>query len=343
MKVVPFKGINMKQTMEIRKLGSQGATTSALGLGCMGMSDFYGTKSSRNDQESLATIKQAIDMGTSFIDTGDFYGLGHNELLIRDAIKGQRDKVFLSVKTGILRDANGGFAGIDARPQAIKNFCAYSLQRLGVDHIDLYQPARVDPAVPIEDTIGAIADLIKDGKVRYLGVSEMNAAQLRQAHAVHPVTALQIEYSLATRVIENEILPVARELGVGVVAYAPLSRGLLSGNLGGDFAPTDFRAHSPRFTGENLSKNQERVALIQKIASAKQTTAAQVAIAWVLAKGHDIVPIVGTTKTSRLTENWGALDLKLNAAEMSELDNAFSADAIAGTRYASYLMGSVAN
>jgi aryl-alcohol dehydrogenase-like predicted oxidoreductase len=329
--------------MEQRKLGSQGAQTSALGLGCMGMSDFYGTKASRDDQKSLRTITQAIDMGTSFLDTGDFYGLGHNELLIRDAIKGQRDKVFLSVKTGILRDAIGGFAGVDARPQAIKNFCAYSLQRLGVDHIDLYQPARVDRAVPIADTIGAIADLIKEGKVRYLGVSEMNAAQLRQAHAVHPVTALQIEYSLATRVIENEILPTARELGIGIVAYAPLSRGLLSGNLVGEFSPTDFRAHSPRFTGENFAKNQERVALIQKIASAKNATAAQVAIAWVLAKGKDIVPIVGTTNPARLTENWGALNLQLSQQELLELDTTFSAEAIAGTRYASYLMGSVAN
>jgi aryl-alcohol dehydrogenase-like predicted oxidoreductase len=329
--------------MEQRKLGSQGAHTSALGLGCMGMSDFYGTKASRDDLTSVATIRQAIAMGTSFIDTGDFYGVGHNELLIRDAIKGQRDKVFLSVKTGILRDAKGGFAGVDARPQAIKNFCAYSLQRLGVDHIDLYQPARVDPAVPIADTIGAIADLIKEGKVRYLGVSEMNAAQLRQAHATHPVTALQIEYSLATRVIENEILPTARELGIGVVAYAPLSRGLLSGNLAGDFSPTDFRAHSPRFTGENFTKNQERVALIQNIARTKQATAAQVAIAWVLAQGNDIVPIVGTTSPTRLTENWGALNVQLTQPELKDLDNAFNADAIAGTRYASYLMGSVAN
>jgi aryl-alcohol dehydrogenase-like predicted oxidoreductase len=329
--------------MEQRTLGSQGAQTSALGLGCMGMSDFYGTKASRDDQKSLATIRKAIDMGTSFLDTGDFYGLGHNELLIREAIKGQRDKVFLSVKTGILRDTNGGFTGIDARPQAIKNFCAYSLQRLGVDHIDLYQPARVDPAVPISDTIGAIADLIKEGKVRYLGVSEMNAVQLRQAHAVHPVTALQIEYSLATRIIEDEILPTARKLGVGIVAYAPLSRGLLSGNLAGNFAPTDFRAHSPRFTGENFTKNLERVALLQKIAIAKKATAAQVAIAWVLAKGTDIVPIVGTTSPERLTENWGALNLQLSQQELVDLDAAFSVEAIAGTRYASYLMGSVAS
>jgi aryl-alcohol dehydrogenase-like predicted oxidoreductase len=329
--------------MEQRKLGSQGAQTSALGLGCMGMSDFYGTKASRDDQKSLATIRKAIDMGTSFLDTGDFYGLGHNELLIREAIKGQRDKVFLSVKTGILRDTNGGFTGVDARPQAIKNFCAYSLQRLGVDHIDLYQPARVDPAVPISDTIGAIADLIKEGKVRYLGVSEMNAVQLRQAHAVHPVTALQIEYSLATRVIEDAILPTARELGVGIVAYAPLSRGLLSGNLAGDFAPTDFRAHSPRFSGENFSKNQERVTLLQQIAVAKKATAAQIAIAWVLAKGTDIVPIVGTTSPERLTENWGALNLQLSQHDRVDLDTAFSAEAIAGTRYASYMMSSVAN
>jgi aryl-alcohol dehydrogenase-like predicted oxidoreductase len=333
----------MNTTLATRTLGNKGPRVSALGLGCMGMSDFYGTKDSRDDVESVATIRAAMDAGITMLDTGDFYGVGHNELLVREAIKGARDKVFISVKTGVLRDANGGFAGLDGRPQAIKNFAAYSLQRLGVDVIDLYQPARVDPNVPLEDTIGAIADLIKEGKVRYLGVSEMNAEQLKRAHAVHPVAALQIEYSLATRVIEKEILPTARALGVGIVAYAPLSRGLLSGGLSGQFAPTDFRAHSPRFTGDNFAQNQTRVQVLNEIAKHKGATAAQVAIAWVLAQGDDIVPIVGTTKRARLTENVGALAVKLSTADIATLNAQFDDEKMAGTRYASYLMGSVAN
>jgi aryl-alcohol dehydrogenase-like predicted oxidoreductase len=333
----------MNTTRATRTLGNNGPRVSALGLGCMGMSDFYGTKASRDDVESVATIRAAMEAGITMLDTGDFYGVGHNELLVREAIKGARDKVFISVKTGVLRDANGGFAGLDGRPQAIKNFAAYSLQRLGVDVIDLYQPARVDPAVPLEDTIGAIADLIKEGKVRYLGVSEMNAEQLKRAHAVHPVAALQIEYSLATRVIEKEILPTARALGVGIVAYAPLSRGLLSGGLNGQFAPTDFRAHSPRFTGDNFTQNQTRVQVLNDIAKQKGATAAQVAIAWVLAQGDDIVPIVGTTKRARLTENVGALAVKLSPTEIATLNAQFDDEKMAGTRYASYLMGSVAN
>jgi aryl-alcohol dehydrogenase-like predicted oxidoreductase len=333
----------MNTTLATRTLGNNGPRVSALGLGCMGISDFYGTKASRDDVESVATIRAAMEAGITLLDTGDFYGVGHNELLVREAIKGGRDKVFISVKTGVLRDANGGFAGFDGRPQAIKNFAAYSLQRLGVDVIDLYQPARVDPTVPLEDTIGAIADLIKEGKVRYLGVSEMNAEQLKRAHAVHPVAALQIEYSLATRVIEKEILPTARALGVGIVAYAPLSRGLLSGGLSGQFAPTDFRAHSPRFTGDNFAQNQTRVQVLNDIAKHKGATAAQVAIAWVLAQGDDIVPIVGTTKRTRLTENVGALAVKLSTADIAALNAQFDDEKMAGTRYASYLMGSVAN
>jgi aryl-alcohol dehydrogenase-like predicted oxidoreductase len=331
------------RTLTFRHLGKNGPRVSALGLGCMGMSDFYGNAGSRDDAESLATIRAALDAGVTLLDTGDFYGVGHNEWLIREAIKGRREQVFVSVKTGILRDTKGGFSGMDARPQAIKNFCAYSLQRLGVEVIDLYQIARVDPAVPLEDSIGAIADLIKEGKVRTLGVSELNAEQIKRAHAVHPVTALQIEYSLATRTIEREILPTARALGIGVVAYAPLSRGLLSGELSGAFVPGDFRAHSPRFTGENFTKNQASVALLHSMAKQKGASAAQVAIAWVLAQGDDIVPIVGTTKTARLNENLGALQLELTADDLGQLNGTFTDDAMAGTRYPSYAMDSVAN
>lgn len=329
--------------MQTRQLGTQGATVSALGLGCMGMSDFYGSRADRDDAESLATIGAALDAGITLLDTGDFYGMGHNEALVGKAIAGRREEVFLSVKFGAQRSHSGAFLGFDGRPAAVKSFAAYSLQRLGVDVIDLYQPARVDPAVPYEETIGAVKDLIEEGKVRFLGISEASAAQLRRAHAVHPVTALQIEYSLATRIIEPEILPTARELGVGIVPYGALGRGLLSGTLDGSFAPGDFRAHTPRFQGPNLAHNLERVALLKTLAGRKGCTPSQLAIAWVLSRGEDIVPIVGTTKRSRLRENLGALDLSLNAAELAELDQAFSPGSFAGERYEERQMALVAH
>jgi aryl-alcohol dehydrogenase-like predicted oxidoreductase len=308
----------------------------------MGMSDFYRSRAGRDDAESLATITEALDSGITLIDTGDFYGMGHNEALVARAIAGRRESVFLSVKFGALRSPSGAFLGFDGRPAAVKNFAAYSLQRLGVDVIDLYQPARVDPAVPYEETIGTVADLIREGKVRHLGISEASAEQMRRAHAVHPVTALQIEYSLATRLIEGEILPAARELGVGIVAYGALSRGLLSGTFDGTLVPGDFRAHSPRFTGQNLAHNLERVAALQEIAARKGCTASQLAIAWVLARGEDIVPIVGTTKRTRLRENLQALSITLDASDLAELDQAFAPGAIAGERYPEQQMQLVA-
>jgi aryl-alcohol dehydrogenase-like predicted oxidoreductase len=328
--------------MRTRNLGAQGPAVSAIGLGCMGMSDFYGSKASRDDAESLATIGAALDAGVTLLDTGDFYGMGHNEALVAKAIAGRREGVFLSVKFGAQRSHSGAFLGFDGRPVAVKTFAAYSLQRLGVEVIDLYQPARVDPAVPLEETVGAVADLIKEGKVRYLGVSEMNAAQLRRAHAVHPVAALQIEYSLATRVIEPEILPTARELGVAIVAYGALSRGLLTNSFDGKLPLGDFRAHSPRFTGANLAHNLDRVAVLREIAAAKGCSAAQLAIAWVLARGEDIIPIVGTTKRSRLPEILGALDIELDAGDLARLEEAFPPGAIAGERYPVQQMGMVA-
>lgn len=325
-----------------RTLGRNGPQVSALGLGCMGMSDFYGSAAERDDAQSLATIHAALEAGVNLFDTGDFYGVGHNEMLLGQALKGRREQALVSVKTGILRTPGGGFSGIDGRPQAIKNFAAYSLQRLGIEAIDIYQLARIDPAVPLEESIGAIADLIKEGKVRYLGVSELNAEQLRRAHAVHPITALQIEYSLATRVIEAEILPTARELGVGVVAYGAMSRGLLSGALPTQFAPGDFRAHAPRFAGDNLTQNLHKVDALKAIAARLGGSAGQVALAWVLSRGDDIVALTGTTKASRLAENLGALQLRLDTATLAELDHLFAAGAIAGERYAAPQMGLVA-
>jgi len=317
----------------MRKLGNAGLEVSAVGLGCMGMSDFYGSKATRDDAESEATIRAAVDAGITLLDTGDFYSCGHNEMLIARALAGQRDRVAICVKFGVLRTPSGGFGGLDGRPAAVKNFAAYSLQRLGTEVIDVYQAARVDPAVPLEDTVGAVTDLIKEGKVRYLGVSEMSAEQLRRAHAVHPVSALQIEYSLATRVIETEILPTARSLGVGIVAYGALSRGLLTAALPSTFAPHDFRAHAPRFQGTNLERNRRQVERLKSLAERIGCTPAQLAIAWVLARGDDIVALIGTTKRARLAENLAALDVRLAPADVAELDALFAPGAIAGERY----------
>jgi aryl-alcohol dehydrogenase-like predicted oxidoreductase len=316
------------------KLGGQGLGCSSFGLGCMGMSDMYGTVADRDDAESIATIQAAVDAGITLINTGDFYGSGHNELLIGEALGGgRRAKVSISVKFGVLRTPRGGVGGIDGRPAAIKNFAAYSLRRLGTDVIDIYQLARVDPAVPLEDSIGAIADLIREGTVRYLGVSELSAEQLRAAHRVHPISALEIEYSLATRFIEHDILPTARELGIGIVAYGALTRGLLSGTLDGKFAPGDFRAHNPRFAPENFVKNMRRVEVLRAIAARLGATPAQLALAWVASRGNDVVTLIGTSKRVRLAENLESAALTLDVRTLAQLEAQFGEAAFAGERY----------
>ena len=299
----------------------------------MRMTALRGADTGVGDEEGIATIHAALDAGVSLLNTGDFYGMGANEILVGKAIKARRDQAFVSVKFGALRSPTGALLGFDCRPQAVKNFCSYSLRRLGLDVIDLYQPARVDPNVPIEETIGAIADLIKDGKVRYLGVSEYNAEQLCRAHAVHPVSALEIEYSLASRFIEDEILPTARELGVGIVAYGVVTQGLLTGAVSAELPQGDVRSMFPRFQGENLQKNLTAVAALRKIAEAKGKTLAQVAIAWVLAQGRDIVPLIGMSKRSRVPENLAALEVELTNADLEALGTAFAPGAIAGYRY----------
>ena len=319
--------------MKTRRLGSNGPRVSAIGLGCMGMSDLYGPA---NDAESVATIRAAADAGITLLDTGDYYGMGHNELLLRDALESfPRDRFLLSVKFGALRDTQGNWLGFDGRPSAVKNFLAYSLRRLGTDYVDIYRPGRLDPAIPIEETAGAIADLVKSGEVRYLGLSEVGAGTLRRAHAVHPVGDLQIEYSLFSRDIEGAILPACRELGVGVTAYGVLSRGLLSGHWSASrsLPMNDFRAHAPRFQGGNLERNLARVEGLRAIADRKGVTVAQLAIAWVLTRGADIVPLVGARSRTRLDEALRAVDLELTPAEASEVDRAVPADAAAGERY----------
>jgi aryl-alcohol dehydrogenase-like predicted oxidoreductase len=327
--------------MKTIQLGEIGPKVSVPGLGTMGMSDMYGTKNTRNDADSIETIKAALEMGINFLDTGDYYGMGHNELLIREALKGRSDKPVISVKFGALRSPSGDWLGFDTRPEAVKTFAAYSLNRLDVEAIDIYQPGRIHPAIPIEDTVGAIADLIKEGKVKYLGLSEATPEIVRRAHAVHPVTAVEVEYSLASRIIEKELLQVCRELGIGILAYGVLSRGLLSGELTGQFAPSDFRAHAPRFTGENFEANKQKVAQLQEMAKNKACTASQLALAWVLHQGNDILPLFGTTKQSRLKENIEAADITLTAEELNWLNTNFPEGAFAGTRYATPQMGMV--
>ncbi|TDT95582.1 aryl-alcohol dehydrogenase-like predicted oxidoreductase [Streptomyces sp. 846.5] len=321
--------------MDLRQLGSTGPRVSAIGLGAMGMSGMYGPA---DETESIATVHAAMDAGVTLIDTGDFYGMGHNELLIRDALRSSgrgRDEVQISVKFGALRDADGGWLGNDARPQAVKNFLAYSLGRLGTDHVDIYRPARLDPDVPIEETVGAIAEQIQAGHVRHIGLSEVGAETLRRAHAVHPIADLQIEYSLISRGIEAEILPTARELGIGITAYGVLSRGLISGHWSADraTAPGDFRGIIPRFAAGNVETNLRLVETLRAVAETKGATVAQTAIAWVLAQGEDIVPLVGARRRERLSEALGALDLKLAADDLAAIEAAVPAGAAVGDRY----------
>ena len=326
--------------MQHRQLGKTGPWASALGLGCMGMSGMYGPS---DRQESIATIHAALDAGISLIDTGDFYGMGHNELLVGEALKGaRRDKALISVKFGAMRDPAGGWVGYDARPAAVKTFLAYSLQRLGVDYIDIYRPARLDPAVPVEDTVGAIADMIKAGYVRHVGLSEVGPDTIRRAAAVAPICDLQIEYSLISRGVERAILPVCRELGVGVTAYGVLSRGLISGHWRPDQAQAgDFRAHSPRFQAGNIEHNLALVEALRAVAAAKGVTVAQIAIAWVAAQGRDIVPLVGARRRDQLTESLGALGVALGPDDLAAIEAAAPKDAAAGERYAAMQMASL--
>jgi len=325
--------------MTSRNLGKSGPAVCAAGLGCMAMSGMYGPA---DRAESLATIHAALDAGITLLDTGDFYGMGHNELLIREAVAARkRDKLLLSVKFGALRDPGQNWSGYDARPAAVKNFLAYSLQRLGVDYIDIYRPARLDPQVPIEETVGAIADMIKAGYVRYVGLSEVGAATLRRASAVHPICDLQIEYSLASRGIEAEILPVCRELGIGITAYGVLSRGLISGHFSRERAAQDkgFRQHAPRFQGENLEKNLALVEQLRVVAKDIGASVAQVAIAWVAAQGEDIIPLIGPKRRAQLSEALGALDLQLSGEQLAALTRAVPKNAFVGTRYMAAQMG----
>jgi len=323
--------------MEYQKLGDHGPQVSRLGLGCMGMSDLYGPA---DRQESLATLHKALDAGVNLLDTGDFYGMGHNEMLIGEVLKqrGDAGDVLVSVKFGAQRGPGGEWLGYDARPAAVKSFAAYSLKRLGRDRIDIYRPARLDPAVPIEDTIGAIAGLVEAGYVRHIGLSEVGPETLRRAAAVHPIADLQIEYSLLSRGIEDEILPTCRELGIAVTAYGVLSRGLLSGHWQGPAGQSDFRAHSPRFQGANVERNLELVEALKEVAWEKSVTPAQVAIAWVAAQGRDIVPLVGARSRRRLEESLAALDVKLRADDLAAIERAVPKGAAAGARYAAAQM-----
>lgn len=318
-------------TVEKISLGNNGPLVSKLGLGCMRMSPVWG--SAMNDEnESIATIQQALDSGINFLNTGDFYGSGHNEMLIGKAIKGRRDDAFISVKFGAIFYGNQ-WLGLDLRPNAIKNFINYSLVRLGIDTIDLYQPCRLDGSVPVEDVIGTVADLIKEGKVRHLGVSEINAEQLRKAHSIYPVTALEIGYSLADRQIESDLLPAAKEMGIGVVAFANTAEGLLSGQMKAPLKASDYQNHFSRFQGENLVKNLEKVETLKQMAAEKGYTPTQLAIAWVNAQGNHIMPLVSMSRRTRLPENTQAMEIDFTPDEMNTLNTCFAPDAILGSTY----------
>jgi len=324
--------------IQTRTLGSTGPAVSALGLGAMSMSGVYGTA---DRGESIATVHAALDAGITLIDTGDFYAMGHNELLLADALRGRdRDSYQLSVKFGVLRGPGPEFGGADCRPAAVKNFLAYSLTRLGTDHIDVYRPARLDPAVPIEETIGAIKEMVDAGHVRHIGLSEVDAATIRRAHAVHPITDVQIEYSLISRAVEADVLPTLRELGIGLTAYGVLSRGLISGHwtVARGSRPGDHRAAHPRFSGGNVEHNLALVEALRAVAEAKGATVAQLAIAWVAAQGDDIVPLVGARTRDRLAEALPALDVALTADDLAGIERVVPAGAARGDRYPSAMM-----
>jgi aryl-alcohol dehydrogenase-like predicted oxidoreductase len=318
--------------MKNRKLGSQGLSVSELGLGCMGMSEFYGAG---DEAESIATIHRALELGVNFLDTADMYGIGANEQLVGKTIKDRRDRVVIATKFGIQRGEDKGFRGINGSPEYVRQACDASLQRLGIEYIDLYYQHRVDPNVPIEETVGAMAELVKQGKVRYLGLSEAAPATIRRAHTVHPITALQTEYSLWSRDPEDEILPTVRELGIGFVPYSPLGRGFLSGTITSpdDLAPDDFRRHSPRFQGDNFYKNIEVVERVKEIAAEKGATPGQLALAWLLAQGDDIVPIPGTKRRAYLEENVGAVEITLSKEELQRIDEVAPKGVALGNRY----------
>lgn len=319
--------------MKTRKLGDRGLAVSEIGLGCMGMSEFYGTS---DEAESIATIHRALDLGVNFLDTADMYGIGANEQLVGKAIKDRRDRVVLATKFGVVRSDDKGFRGVNGSPQYVRQACDASLQRLGVDYIDLYYQHRVDSNVPIEDTVGAMAELVQQGKVRYLGLSEAAGTTIRRAHATHPISALQTEYSLWSREVEDEILPTLRELKIGFVAYSPLGRGFLSGQIQtiDDLPADDYRRSSPRFQGENFQKNLQLVDRVKEIAAAKKVTPGQLALAWLLAQGDDIVPIPGTKRRAYLEENVAAASVTLTQEECDRLNELAPKGIAAGDRYA---------